>query len=62
MTSEVTPDTDYMRSIYPDDPREFDRWVRTVQAEAWDEAAKSSHLVDTSNLFYISHGKNPYRS
>lgn len=35
-------------------------WLQKVKAEAWNEAVKSAHLVDTPNRFYISHGENPY--
>lgn len=39
---------------------EFQRWLRKVKADVWDEAVKSAHLVDTVNLFYIDHDTNPY--
>lgn len=41
--SDYTPDTDYVRSRYPDDPREFDRWLSVhdaIENEDYDRSAE----------------------
>lgn len=71
MTDEYTPDLfdvqiayvyadDYSRATYEERKEAFNRFIRKEKADAWDEAVKTAHLVDTVNLFYIDHDTNPY--
>lgn len=71
MTDDYTPDTEEVRELYwavsglpRRDPKaweEFDRWLRKVKAEAWDEAVDSASLEETESRLYIYHDTNPYR-
>ena len=73
-TSEYTPTTDDVRERYAEDYEpnngfvlrgdrdyaEFDRWLRTVKAEAWEEGRRSSAIYypDEKRTEWPT---NPYR-
>lgn len=62
--SDYTPDTERVRNgytYYGDDGGEFDRWLASVKAEAWDEG----FLLATRNNPNKPHPMlrmNPYRT
>ena len=66
--SEYTPTTEEVESICTDetDPlvlitEEFERWLNSVKAEAWDEGA-DFQFVNSPFLSTLDKGNNPYRT
>ena len=72
--SEYTPTTDAVRKGYsyvPELPKgarhhppliaEFDRWLNSVKAEAWDEGA-DFQFVNSPFPSTLDKGNNPYRT
>ena len=66
--SDYTPTTEEVRETYfitgyKTTPEQFDRWLRQVKAEVWDEAVAG--MSETMKIAYgidiRNYGPNPYR-
>lgn len=59
MSADYTPHTGLVRHVYAyglaTAEAEFDRWLKSIKAEAWDEGSRSS-------MFTGAAARNPYRS